>query len=114
MTTNWDEDLPAPTATSLWEQPLLFTPSPWLAGILESKEEKASVKDSVTSGLPTQEHGEGVEASGSTRCPVVPEFKFRGSFVASDGSTKNVGKTALVPPKEEKGELSLGPMVMPG
>ena len=114
MTTNWDEDLPAPTATSLWEQPLPFTPSPWLAGILESKEEKASVKDSVTSGLPTQEHGEGVEASGSTRWPVVPEFKFRGSFVAGDGSTKNVGKTALVPPKEEKGELSLGPMVTPG
>ena len=33
---------------------------------------------------------------------------------AEDGSTEDVGKTALVPSKEEKGELSLGPMVMSG
>ena len=48
--TNWDEDLPAPSATSSWDQPLLSTPSPWLVGIPE-EEEKTSVKDSVTSGL---------------------------------------------------------------
>ena len=32
--------------------------------------------------------------------------------MAGDVSTENVGKTALVPQKEEKGELSMGPMVM--
>ena len=108
------KNLPAPSATSSWEQPLPFTPSPWLAGVLESKEEKASVKDSVTSGLPAREHGEGVEASGSTRRLAVPKFKFGGSFVASDGSTENVEKMALMPPKEKKGELSLDPMVASG
>ena len=51
--TNWDEDLPAPSATYSLEQPVLSTPSPWLVGIPESEEEKASVKDSVTSRLPT-------------------------------------------------------------
>ena len=56
--TNWDEDLPAPSATSSWDQPLPFTPSPWLAGI-PKEEEKASVKDLVTSGLPARGHGEG-------------------------------------------------------
>ena len=30
------------------------------------------------------------------------------------GSTEDMGKMALVPPKEEKGELSLGPMVTSG
>ena len=109
--TNWDEDLPAPSATSSWDQPLPSTPSPWLVGIPEVEEEKANVKDSVTSGLPTREHGEGVEASGLTRRPAVPEFKFGRSFVAGHGCTKDMGKMALVPQKEEKGELSLGPMV---
>ena len=66
VTTNWDEDLPAPPATSSLEQLIFSTTCTWLAGIPESKEEKASVKDSVTSGLPTQEHGEVVEASGLT------------------------------------------------
>ena len=30
--------------------------------------------------------------------------------MAGDVSTENVGKMALVPPKEEKGELAMGPM----
>ena len=34
--------------------------------------------------------------------------------MAGDGSTENVGKTRLVPPKEEKGELLLGPIVTSG
>ena len=34
--------------------------------------------------------------------------------MAGDVSTENVGKTALVPTKEEKGELSMGPMVTSG
>ena len=34
--------------------------------------------------------------------------------MAGDGSTENVGKTALMLQKEEKGELSLGPMVTSG
>ena len=33
-TTNWDDDIPAPTATSSLEQPIFSTPSTWLAGIL--------------------------------------------------------------------------------
>ena len=72
------------------------------------------MKDSVTSGPPAHGHGEGVEASGSTGRQAVPKSKFGGSFVAGDGSTENVGKTALLPPKEEKGELSLGLMVTSG
>ena len=72
------------------------------------------MKDSVTSRLLAREHGEGVEASGSIGRLAVPKFKFGGSFVAGDGSTENVGKMALVPPKEEKGELLLGPMVTSG
>ena len=55
-----------------------------------------------------------MDASGSTGQPAVPKFKFGGSFMAGDVSTENVGKTALVPPKEEKGELSMGPMVTSG
>ena len=31
-----------------------------------------------------------------------------------DGSTDDVGKTALMPPKTEKGELSMSPMVTSG
>ena len=34
--------------------------------------------------------------------------------MASDGSTEKVGKTTLVPQKEEKGDLSMGPMVSSG
>ena len=34
--------------------------------------------------------------------------------MAGHGSTEDMGKTALVPPKEEKGELSMGPMVTSG
>ena len=34
--------------------------------------------------------------------------------MAGDVSTENVGKTALVPQKEEKGELSMGSMVTSG
>ena len=112
--TNWDEDLPTPSATSLWEQPLHSTPSPWLARIPESEEEKASLKDFVTSGQPARKHGEGVEASGLTGRQAIPEFKFGGSFMASDGSIEEMGKIALMPQREEKGELSMGPMVMSG
>ena len=100
--TNWDENLPAPSATSSWDQPLPSTPSPWLAGIPE-EEEKASVKDSVTSGLPARERGVGVEASGSTGQLVVPEFKFGGSFVASHGSTEDIGKWHSCHQKKKKG-----------
>ena len=56
----------------------------------------------------------GREASGSSGHPAAPQFTFGGSFVAGHGSTEDMEKTALVPEKEEKGELSLGPMVMSG
>ena len=55
-----------------------------------------------------------MEASGLTGQLIVPEFKFGRSFMADDGSTDNVEKPALVPPKEEKGDLSLGSMVSLG
>ena len=55
-----------------------------------------------------------MEAGGLSGHPAAPQFKFGGSFIAGHGSTEDVGKTALVPQKEEKGELSLGPMVTPG
>ena len=100
--TNWDENLPAPSITSSLEQPVLSTPSPWFAGILESEEEKANVKEYVTSRLPAPGHGEGWEASGSSGRPAIPEFKFGGSFMACDGGAEEVKKTALVPPKAKK------------
>ena len=101
VTTNWDEDLPTPPTTSSSEQPIFSTPSPWLAGIPESEEEKANVKDSVTSGLPVQGHGEGVEASGLSRHPAVPEFKFGGSFMAGEGGAERVKKMAPAANKTE-------------
>ena len=55
-----------------------------------------------------------MEASGSTGQPAVPEFEFEGSFMAGDVSTDDLGKTALMPQKGEKGELSMGPMVTSG
>ena len=55
-----------------------------------------------------------MEAGGSSGHPVTPQFKFAWGHAAEDGSTEDIGKTALVPQKEEKGELSLGPMVTSG
>ena len=54
------------------------------------------------------------EVGGSSGHPAAPQFTFGGSFVAGHGITEKMGKTALVLEKEEKGELSLGPMVMSG
>ena len=75
------------------------------------KEDKVSVKDSVTSGLFAHGSMEGREAGRSSGHPTAPQFTFGGSFVAGHGIIEDLGKTALVPEKEEKGELSLGPMV---
>ena len=70
------------------------------------------MKGSVTSRLPTQGHGEGMEASGSSRRLVTSEFKFGESFMAEDGGPEEVKKMAFVLPKtEEKGQLSMDPMV---
>ena len=83
-----------------------------LARIPEVEEEVASVKDSVTSKLPAQGHKEGMEASGLSRRPTTPEFKFAESFMAGDGGGEEVEKTAFVPHKEErKGKLSQDPRV---
>ena len=73
-----------------------------------------SVKDSVTSGLPAHGSLEGMEAGGSSGHLATPQFKFTWGHAAEDGSTEDVGKMALVPPKAKKGELSMGPMVMSG
>ena len=67
-----------------------------------------SVKDSVTSRLPTQRPIEGMEASGLVGCLMMPKFKFVQGYGAEDGSTREVGKTAFVPPNPEKGKLSMG------
>ena len=70
------------------------------------------MKDSITSRLLAQGHGEGVEASGLSRHPVTPKFKFVGSFMVVGGGIEEVRKTAFMPPKEEqKGKLSMDPMV---
>ena len=73
-----------------------------------------SVKDLVTSGLLAHGSMEGMEAGGLSGHPAAPQFTFGGSFVAGHRITEEMGKTALVPEKEEKGELSLGPMVTSG
>ena len=57
---------------------------------------------------------EGMEAGGSSGHPVTPQFKFMWDHVAEDGSTKDVGKKALMPPKAEKGKLSMAQMVTSG
>ena len=73
-----------------------------------------SVKDLVTSGLPTHGSLEGMEAGGMSGHPATPQFKFIWGHAPKDESIDDVGKTALVTPKAEKGELSMGPMVMSG
>ena len=55
-----------------------------------------------------------MEVGGLSGHPVTPQFKFTWGHAVEDGSIEDVGKTALVPPKEEKGELSFGPMVALG
>ena len=73
-----------------------------------------SVKDSVTSGLLAHGSMEGMEAGGLSGHPATSLFKFTWGNAVEDGSTKDIGKTALVPSKPEKGELSMGPMVTSG
>ena len=70
------------------------------------------MKDSVTSRLPAHESDEGIEASGSSRHPIIPKFKFARSSIAGDVGTEDVEKMAFVPKKtEQKGKLSMDPMV---
>ena len=52
-----------------------------------------------------------MEASGLGGHPVTPQFRFTWGHVPKDGSTEDVGKMALMPPKAQKRELSMGPMV---
>ena len=86
------------------------TPFTQLFGIPE--EEFASVKDSVTSGLPSRGHGEGVEASGSSGYLVIPEIRFTKGYVAEDDDVEDIKKTAFAPQQtKQKGKLSMGPMV---
>ena len=78
------------------------------------KEDVVSVKDSVTSGLPAHESLEGTETGGMGGHPATPEFKFAQDHAVKEGSADDVGKTAFVPPKEEKGELLMDSMVTSG
>ena len=74
-------------------------------------ERKFRVPAYYTSKLPAHESLGGMEAGGSSGHPATPQFKLTWGHAAKDGSTENVGKTTLVPPKAEKGELLMGPMV---
>ena len=120
--TEEDEDIeptpaieePALAETSAIAQPTLEKTVPVRTFFSILEEDVVSVKDLVTPGLLAHGSMEGMEASGSSRHPTAPQFKFGGSFVVGHGSTEDMGKTALVPEKQEKGELSLGPMVMSG
>ena len=78
------------------------------------EEDVVSVKDSATSGLLAHGSMEGMEASGSSGHPATPQFKFGGSFIVGQGSTEEMSKMSLAPQKEEKGKLSLDPMVTSG
>ena len=105
---------PALAGTSAIAQPTPKQTFLALTFLSTPEEDEVSVKDSVTSGLLAHGSMEGREAGRSSRHPAAPQFTFSGSFVASHGITEKMGKTAIVPEKEEKGELSLGPMVTSG
>ena len=105
---------PALAETSAIAQPTPEKTVPARTFFTIPEEDVVSVKDSVTSGLFAHGSMEGMEAGGSSGQPAAPQFTFGGSFVAGHGGTDDMEKTALVPEKEEKGELSLGPMVTSG
>ena len=66
----------------------------------------------MTSGLPTQGHEGGVEASGSVGHPMIPEFKFGKSYMVENDGTEDVKKMSFMPQKiEQKGKLRIDPMV---
>ena len=67
------------------------------------KEDKVSVKDSVTSRLPAHRLMNGMEASGLDGRPATPQFKFTWGHAAEDGSTDGVGKRHLFYQKQKKG-----------
>ena len=102
--TNWDIPESAPVGTSS-----ISTPWSWLEGIPE--EEESSVKDSVTSGLLLKQPNVGTEASGSGE-PVMPSPKVN----THDGEDIVIEKkmAPAASKTEEKGELSMGPMVTSG
>ena len=77
------------------------TPFKWLTRIPEVNEERASVKDFVTSRLLARGYGEGVEAGGLGGCPAMAEFKFGMSYMAEDDGIEELKETALVPLKTE-------------
>ena len=105
---------PAPAGTSAIAQ---WTPEktvPARTFFLIPEEDVVSVKDSVTSRVLAHGSMKGMEAGGSSGHPTTPHFKFTSGHVVEEGSTEDIGKTALVPQKEEKRELSFGLMVMSG
>ena len=113
------ESMPAAKEPALVETSAIAQPTPEKTVPAQTffsipEEDVVSFKDSVTSGLLAHGSMEGMETSGLSGHPTAPQFKFGGSFVAGHGSTQDMGKTELVPEKEEKGELSLGPMVTSG
>ena len=105
---------PALAGTSAIAQPTPEKTVPARTFFSIPEEDEVSVKDSVTSRNLAHGSMEGREAGKSSGHPAAPQFTFGGSFVAGHGGTDDMEKTALVPEKEEKGELSLGPMVMSG
>ena len=82
---------------------------------IPEEKEVASVKDSVRFGLPSHEHNVGAEASGSGS---VPAWSLIGKFGIYE---QKVGEDIIIEKKralaasktEEKGGLSMDPMVTP-
>ena len=95
---------PTPTGTSAIAPPFTEETNPTRSSFsFIPKEDVVSVKDSVTSGLPAHGSLREMEVGGSSRHSMTLSFKFTRGHVAEKGSTDDVEKMALVPPKEEKG-----------
>ena len=61
-----------------------------------------SIKDSITSGLPTPRSLEGMEVGGSSGHPATPQFKFTWDHAVEDVSTDDVGKNGTRATKSRK------------
>ena len=72
------------------------TPSHWFIPPIP-EEEEVSVKDSVTSGLPSKEQNMGAKASGSGRQPTLSVVGGPKAYTPMSEDTEDVKKLAFVP-----------------
>ena len=83
----------------------------WLIPPIQ-EEEEASVKDSITSGLPSREQNVGVEASRSSGQLTLSMMGQSKVYTLAGEDARDDEKVALVANKtEQKGKLSMDPMV---